>query len=260
MRTVAELSGQAEAFRAAHQPGTPVLLPNVWDVMSARVVEEAGYHFLATSSSAVAGSLGAADTNSMDPHTVFDMVARIAGATSLPLTVDVEAGYGLESAALAAALVGAGAIGCNLEDTQHGAEGLVDADAQAERLAALRAAGDALGVPLVINARVDAVVRGLGTPEEQIAETLRRGRLYLDAGADCVYPIMLADEDGIAEVVAGLDAPVNVNLRNGGPSTARLAELGVARISYASGLYRFTQHALAEAAARLASDPQSLWA
>jgi len=222
MRTVAELSSQAETFRAAHQPGTPVLLPNVWDVMSARVVEEAGHHFLATSSSAVAGSLGAADTNSMDPRTVFDVVARIAGATSLPLTVDVEAGYDLDPGALAEALV-AGAIGCNLEDTQHGAEGLVDADAQAERLAALRAAGDALGVPLVINARVDAVVRKVGTPEEQIAETLRRGRLYLDASADCVYPIMLADEDRIAEVVEGLGAPVNVNLRNGGPSTARLA-------------------------------------
>lgn len=259
MRSTPELAAQAGAFRDAHRGELPIILPNVWDVMSARAVEGAGFPFLATSSSAVAQSLGEADNNSMDPALVFGVIGRIATASALPVTADIEAGYHLPPAALAEALVAAGAIGCNLEDTDHEGGGLVDADDQAERIAALREAADGLGVPIVINARIDSVVRKIGTDAEQLTEVIRRGRLFLDAGADCVYPIMLSDEAAIGSVVEALGAPVNVNLRAGGPSVARLTELGVARVSYAGGLFRFLAQSLAAASAELLHSPESLW-
>jgi 2-methylisocitrate lyase-like PEP mutase family enzyme len=136
-------------------------------------------------------------------------------------------------------LLETGAVGCNLEDTDHRTGRLVDARAHAERLAAIRAAADDAGVPIVINARADTFLRGSGVPEEQrVAEAVRRGSLYLAAGADCIYPIGVSDEKDIATLVAGVPGPINGNTRPGGPDLAKLRELGVARVSYGPRLYR----------------------
>ena len=249
-----ELRTAAEALRAAHHASHPLVLPNAWDVASARAVEAAGFPVVATSSHAVADVLGTRDDDSGDPDLVFPYLARIAAGVGVPVTADVEAGYRLPPADLVGRLLGAGIVGCNLEDTDHhGPDVLVDADRQADRLAAVRAAAVDAGVPLVVNARVDTFIRRVGEPAEQLAEGIRRARRYLEAGADCVYPIGLADRDAIREFITAVDGPVNFLVRSDGPALAELAELGARRISFGGGLHRQVIDALRERLAGIAA-------
>ncbi|MGW2161748.1 isocitrate lyase/PEP mutase family protein [Nonomuraea sp. NPDC001699] len=223
----------AAALRRLHVPGDPLILPNVWDAASARAVQEAGFPVVATGSAAVSRVLGYADGESTPVGEMMAAVARIVRAVDVPVTADVERGYGLAPGELAERLAEAGAVGCNVEDSDPRTKELVDAGAQADYLAAMRAAaGDAL----VINARVDTYVLGRGDR----AAAVERGRRYLEAGADCVYPIMLEDEGEIAALVAEVGGPVNILFRPKAPSYARLAELGVARISFGGGLHQAT--------------------
>jgi 2-methylisocitrate lyase-like PEP mutase family enzyme len=242
----------ADAFRALHADPALLVIPNAWDAASARAVQAAGFPSVATSSGAVARTLGYDDGEAMPADEAFAAVARITRSVDVPLTADLEAGYGLEPAEFAARLVASGAVGCNYEDTDHhGAGVLVDADRQAERVAAVKAAARVQGVDIVLNARVDTYVNRIGSPEETLAEAGRRGRLYLEAGADCVYPIGVADEAAIAQLVQSLAAPVNVMVRPGTPSVARLAELGVARATFGSGLFTVALRAFEQALADL---------
>jgi 2-methylisocitrate lyase-like PEP mutase family enzyme len=244
---------KAELLRSLHyRPGHPLVLPNAWDAMSARLVEAAGFPAVATSSAAVAFALGYDDGEAAPVEQMLAAAARIVGAVDVPVTVDFEAGYGLEPKELVERLVAAGVAGCNLEDTDHRGGGLVDVTRQAEWLARVRAAATAAGVPLVVNARVDVFVRGRGQPEHELVdEAVRRGRAYLAAGADCVYPIFAGDPATITRLVTELDGPVNVLARPGVPGPGRLAALGVARVSYGSGLYRATEAWLRDHLARL---------
>jgi 2-methylisocitrate lyase-like PEP mutase family enzyme len=247
------LASAADALLAAHRRSEPLVLANVWDVASARIVEEAGFSFLATSSRAIAGVLGERDDDSSDPDVIFDLVARIARGVRCPVTADLEAGYRLDSADLVGRLLDAGAVGCNLEDTDHHGGGvLIEVDRQAAFLSDVRAAADAAGVHIVINARVDTFIRRVGDEQEQLAEAIRRGGLYLAAGADCVYPIAVVDRDKIARLIEALPGPVNVLARRGGPRIEELAALGVRRISLASGLHQLASEYLRSAARRLA--------
>jgi len=234
-----DLATRAETLLAAHRADRPLILPNAWDAASAKAVEAAGY-FVATSSNAIAAVLGERDDDSSRPDVIFDWIARIARAVSVPVTADVQAGYGLPAAELVDRLLTAGAVGCNLEDTDHHGGGgpLVDAGRLATYLADVRAAATARGVHLVINARPDTFIRKVGDDVAQLEEALRRGRLYLDAGADCVYPIMAADPGAIRRMATELPGPINVNARRGGLSVQELTELGVRRISFASGLHQ----------------------
>jgi 2-methylisocitrate lyase-like PEP mutase family enzyme len=185
--------------------------------------------------------------------------ARIAGAVTVPVTVDFEAGYGLTPREVVERLIGAGDAGFNFEDSDHGGDApMVDAAMQAERIAALKAASRAAGVDLVLNARVDVFVHRLGTPEEQAAEGLRRAQLYRDAGADCVYPILLSDESTIAAFVQAV-GPINVNLRPNGPLTLqRAAALGVRRVTYAASLFRETMASFERLAGDLHVESENL--
>jgi 2-methylisocitrate lyase-like PEP mutase family enzyme len=230
----------ARELRALHVPGTPLKLANAWDAASASMVEEAGFAAVATSSAAIADTEGWPDTNAMPYETAVAAVSRVVRGTSLPVTADMEAGYGLPAFELVDRLLATGAVGCNIEDTDHEqARTLVAVDDQVKRIEAIRAsAGDAL----VLNARVDAVLRG-GTLDEAIA----RGRAYLAAGADCVYPIFLADPADIGRFVEEVGGPVNILFRPGAPSVDELAALGVARISVGSGWYRKAQDAATDA-------------
>jgi 2-methylisocitrate lyase-like PEP mutase family enzyme len=207
------------------------VLPNAWDVTSARLVEGAGFPAVATSSAAVARSIGSDDHEAMSADQALAAATSIADAVSVPVTVDFESGYSLPADVVATRLVEAGAAGCNIEDSDHRNPGLLlDPVIQARRIAAIReVAGDAL----VINARVDTFVRGSDRPRH---EAIERGQRYLDAGADCVYPILAADEEDIADMVDALGV-VNIMLRKGGPSLRTCASLGVARVSVGSGLY-----------------------
>ena len=230
----------AAALRALHVPGDPLVLPNAWDAGSARLVAAAGFPAVATTSSGVADALGHADGQDAPVDAVLDVVARIARAVDVPVTADMEGGYGLAPRGARRAAAAAGAVGLNLEDTDHPSRtALKDTAAHAAYLEAVKQAGD-----LVVNARIDVHLRGAGSTEDAV----ERARRYLAAGADCVYPIGIADERDIAAFTA-LGAPVNILLRPGAPSPARLAELGVARISLGEGLHA---HAMDAVRARLA--------
>lgn len=247
----AKLVDAARRLLAMHHAPEPLILPNAWDVASALAVQRAGAAAIATTSSAVAASLGYPDGEAIGATQMLAAVGRIAAAVEVPVTADMESGYGLTATDLVAGLLTAGAVGLNLEDTDQSANppGLVAPDRQAQRIAAVRSAADAAGVPVVINARIDVFLMGGGSHAEQVDEAIRRGRTYAAAGAACVYPIWLTEADAIGRIVAEVDAPVNVLLRAGTPSLDQLRQLGVRRISVGGAL---AQHAMAitEASAR----------
>ncbi|MDO3702259.1 isocitrate lyase/phosphoenolpyruvate mutase family protein [Micromonospora sp. C28SCA-DRY-2] len=250
-------TGRAAALRALHRPGDPLILPNAWDAGSARAVAAAGFPAVATSSAAVAESLGHTDGETTPVDELFAAVARIARAVAVPVTADLERGYGLRPAELVERLLAAGAVGLNLEDSDPRTGVLVDVGAQADLLAEVRAAADAAGVPVVLNARVDVFLQPAGDPAERLAEAVRRGRRYLAAGADCVYPIRLAEPAEVRSFVDAVGGPVNVLAGPGTAAPAGLAALGVARVSYGHHLHAAVAARTAEllAAVRAGADP-----
>ncbi|MBV9141655.1 MAG: isocitrate lyase/phosphoenolpyruvate mutase family protein [Pseudonocardiales bacterium] len=259
-RTTLDTAGRARALRNLHRPGQPLLLANVWDAGSATLVEEAGLPAVGTSSAAVAEALGYADREQAPVDRMLDVAERIAATVSIPVTVDVESGYGLEPDELVRRLLAAGVAGCNLEDTDHRAGTLVDESIQAERLGALRASADRAGVPLVINARVDVFLAayakaqdGRVNEDDLVEPALKRARAYLGAGADCVYPILAHTEDALRRFIDGVSGrPVNVLCLPGGLDPARAGDLGAARVSLGPGLWRAAQGWLRERLAVLA--------
>ncbi|GAB1515142.1 isocitrate lyase/PEP mutase family protein [Actinophytocola sp. KF-1] len=234
---MSDLKAHADLLRELHD-GPLLVLPNAWDEASAELVAEMGFPVVATSSAAVADSLGHQDGEQAPWREMFAATARIAAAVPVPVTMDAEAGYGLDPAEFVDRLLEAGAVGCNLEDVDHRAGGLVVAEAQAERIAAVRAAADAAGVPVVVNARTDVFLPAYGIPEsERLAEAVRRGRLYREAGADCVYPVGGSARDHLATLVAEVPGPVNGNTTDTLDLVA-LAALGVARVSFGPRFHR----------------------
>jgi 2-methylisocitrate lyase-like PEP mutase family enzyme len=239
-----DLQSKCDLLRSLHRPAAPLMLPNAWDVATARAVVAAGFPVVATTSGGVAGTLGYEDHEGAPGDEMLAAAARIARGVEVPVTVDAEAGYGMEPAELVAALRAAGAAGCNLEDTDHAAGSLRDPDRHAEWLGAVRQAASEDGYPLVINARVDVFLSGFlagagpGTQDELVPEALRRARAYLGVGVDCVYPIALWETDALRRFISEVSGPVNVIRLPQMPSLAELAELGVARVSWATLLYR----------------------
>jgi len=244
----AQAGPTAAALRALHRPGEPVVLANAWDAASARAVATAGFRAVATSSAAVAKSLGYADGERTPVDEMLDAVARIARSVPVPVTADIERGYGLRPAELVERLLATGAVGCNLEDSSPRDRTLVDVDRQAGFLAEVRAAA---GPELVVNARVDPYIRGVADPLPVAVDRCRR---YLAAGADSVYPIGAATADDIAALVEGAGGPVNVLATPQTPPLATLARLGVARISYGEGLFDDVYATHARMLARIAAD------
>ncbi|MET9268202.1 isocitrate lyase/phosphoenolpyruvate mutase family protein [Kribbella sp. NPDC003557] len=219
----------ATTLRKLHVPGTPLVVPNAWDAASARLVEEAGFAAVATSSNATAAVLGYDDGEHAPVDDVLAAATRIARSVCVPVTVDFERGYRLAPAELVERFVATGAVGLNLEDSDPATGAMIDPAAQADFLGAVRAAaGDAL----VINARIDTFLRRAGTAGEQVDSALERGDRYLTAGADCVYPIGVTDLDVIATLTTQIDGPVNVSYGQGANSVADYAARGAARVSF----------------------------
>jgi 2-methylisocitrate lyase-like PEP mutase family enzyme len=249
------LRDKADLFHSLHtRESRPLVLANAWDVASALLVEEAGAEAVATTSAGVAWSLGAPDGDRLDRDRALDLIARIAAAVRVPVTADIESGFGDTPEALAEtvrAVIEAGAVGVNIEDTVRdgAAPALRPAGEQAARIAAARAAADAAGVPLYINARVDVYLRGSGDPESRLAATLERAAAYRDAGASGIFVIGPADPDTIAALVKGAGLPLNVFGGPGAPPVGELAALGVARVSVGSDLAA-AAYAVARRAAR----------
>ncbi len=228
-----DLGPDSDLLRSLHVPGKPLVLPNAWDAQSARAIVAAGFPVVATTSGGVARVLGYEDHQGAPVEEMLAAAGRIGRSVDVPLTVDAEAGYGLEPGELAEALAQAGAAGCNLEDTDHATGSLRDPAEQAAWLRSVRGAAGGL----VINARVDVFLSAEGAQADTVPQALERAKAYLDAGADCVYPIFLREPDAIAAFVSEVGGPVNILATDQAPSIGELAELGVARVSYGSLLH-----------------------
>jgi 2-methylisocitrate lyase-like PEP mutase family enzyme len=222
---------KALLFHSLHRADGVLVLPNAWDVASARLVEQAGAAAVATTSAGVAWSLGAPDGNRLDRDRALDLVARVAAAVDVPVTADIEGGYADDADGVAETVHGvlsAGAVGVNLEDNHDGgASPLRPVAEQAERIAAARRAADAAGVPLFLNARVDTYLYKAGG----LRETIERATAYVAAGADGIFVPGVTDPETIAALADAVTVPLNVMVGPGAPRVAELAGLGVARVS-----------------------------
>jgi 2-methylisocitrate lyase-like PEP mutase family enzyme len=233
----------AAQFRAMHADSQILILPNAWDPMSARLVEEAGARAIATTSAGVSWALGLPDGQGLSRDAMASAVRRIVQSVRIPVTADMERGYGNgtpEDIALTVhAVADAGAVGVNFEDSP-GADGalLSDASLQAERFLAAREAAAATGVDVFINARIDTYVKKFGNDTERFDETVRRALLYIAAGADGVFVPLATEPDVIRRLAESVVAPLNVIGGPGTPTIPELQALGVARVSVGPGLAR----------------------
>jgi len=228
-------SDKAEYFRSLHRGPGVLVLPNAWDVPTARLFESVGFKAIATTSAGMLVSLGYEDGESIPFSEFLGAVSRIARVLTVPLTVDVVAGFGPgvhEVVSAVRQIVGVGAVGINIEDFEHESKKLFRVEDQVEKIKAIRKLGETMGVNLVINARTDAFRYAEGGEEDRFREALRRGEFYRDAGADCVYPMGLTQANLIREYVRTLNFPVNVMVTKNTPSVQELEALGVKRLSF----------------------------
>jgi 2-methylisocitrate lyase-like PEP mutase family enzyme len=227
---------------ALHRGPAPLLLPNAWDSATARILEQAGFPAVATTSAGIAFARGYPDGEVISREEMLEEVARIARAVSVPVSADMEAGYGDTPEDVHRAVLGvldAGAVGLNLEDGNSGpGEPLYGVEAQVAKIRAVRDAAESRGVPVVLNARTDVYLDSVGPEAGRFDETVRRGRAYRDAGADCIFVPGLADERVIGALVRELACPVNILASASSPSIAALTRLGVARVSLGSAPMR----------------------
>lgn len=237
-----EQSTKANAFRAMHQCEGTLLLPNVWDVASARIVEDAGFRAIATTSAGIAFAQGFPDGQKIPAEKMIAAIERIVAAVKVPVTADVEAGYGAtpeDAGRTARNVIGAGAVGMNFEDATGDVKApLTDLPLQLERIRAIHEAAATLSVPLVLNARTDVYLLQVGEPGKRYDEALRRLAAFRQAGADCVFVPGLRDPDTIRRLVSDLKCPLNILGVPGSPSVSELVQMGVKRISLGSGPMR----------------------
>lgn len=243
----------AEAFHQLHRKGTPLILFNTWDAGSSRAVADAGAKAIATGSWSVAAAFGFSDGQELPLEVAMENLKRIVAAVQLPVTIDLEAGYGDAPETVAATVaraIEAGAIGFNLEDQMIGRDGLYSIDEQAARIRAARAAADRLGVPAFINARTDVFLKAPADKHDDalVDAALARAAAYAGAGASGFFVPGLIDEKLIGRVCDASPLPANIMIMPKAPAASRLAALGVARISHGPGPYRQMMRALTEAA------------
>lgn len=239
--TQAELGRQ---FLELHRGRKILVLPNAWDVASARIFEDAGFPAIGTSSAGVAFALGYPDGQKIRREEVLDIVRRIAEAVEIPVTADMEAGFGTtpeEVADTARSVIAAGAVGMNLEDGDEERPGfLVELSRQKETIRAVIEAGAGAGVPFVLNTRTDILLYGMGPAGTRVARTIERLNAYHEAGAPSLFAPGAKDAETIGELVRGVGGPLNILATAGTPSVAELQRLGVGRVSVGSGPMRAT--------------------
>jgi 2-methylisocitrate lyase-like PEP mutase family enzyme len=233
---------RAAQFRRFHHEAPLLVLPNVWDAASARIVEQAGFRAIATTSSGVAAALGYSDGQHISRDMLIEAIARITRVVECPVTADIEAGYGNsieEVLQTVKEVITTGVVGINIEDSLKQQEkALADVSYQVELIKALRELATSMDMPLVLNARVDVFLLAIGEPESRFEHALQRANAYLQAGADCIYPIGILDRNMIANLVKDIDGPINILGGPPAPTLPELAQLGVARVSLAGGLMR----------------------
>jgi 2-methylisocitrate lyase-like PEP mutase family enzyme len=239
---------KARLFLKFHTDREILVLLNSWDPGSSRLMEKIGFRAIATSSMAVAASLGYPDGQAIPFREMTEAISRIVNKVSLPVTADIEGGYGNNAKEIVESVekvIATGIVGINIEDSNQSDAKLLEVNEFCERLSAIRKLSDSLGFHLVINVRTDVFLARWGDPEKRLAESVRRGNKYREAGADCIFIPDVWEEDKIATLVKEIDAPINilVNPTNGTglpPPVIRLQELGVARVSLGSSLMKAT--------------------
>ncbi|WP_062832467.1 isocitrate lyase/PEP mutase family protein [Mycolicibacterium brisbanense] len=233
------LQDRATALLALHQPGNPVVLPTVWDAWSAKIAVEAGFEALTLGSHPVADSVGKADGEGMTYDELTARVAQISGAVDVPISVDIESGYGETPQRLIDGLLAAGAVGLNIEDTVHKEDKrLRSPEEHAALVGELRKAADAAGVHVVINARTDLFLREDGSEADRVERAVARLKLAADAGADCLYPVGRHDPDTMRRLTSELPLPVNAIAIPEADDPKSFGPLGVGRISFGPFLQR----------------------
>ena len=233
------LAAKADLFQRLHHGPAILVLPNAWDAATARIFQTAGFPAIASTSAGIAWAAGYPDGERISRGDMLEAVCRIVAAVDVPVTADMEAGYGETAEAAAATAEGvlaAGAIGLNLEDAS--ADRLLEIAAHSARVRAVRRVAEDAGVPLVINARTDVYLLAVGTPETRFAEAVRRANAYREAGADCLFIPGVRDAETIGRLVESIHGPINVLAGAGTPPAGELQRLGVARISTGSGPMR----------------------
>lgn len=234
---------RAAKLRELHQGPKTLVLPNAWDCVSARLFEQAGFPALATTSGGVAAVLGYPDGQRISASEMLLMVGRIAATVSVPVTADLEAGYGTTSDAVAETIrqaINLGVAGANLEDGHGPHQPLADLAYQVEVIKAGRAVANAAATPFVINARLDVFLRGNGSDAERFNEAVRRAHAYCEAGADCIFPMGLRDRETIVHLLREVKCPMNIIIGPGSPPLAELEQIGVRRVTFGSALTRAT--------------------
>lgn len=233
------MSDKAQRLRELHKAPPMLVLPNVWDAVSARIVEAEGYPAIATTSAGVAAALGYPDgVGAVPPNEMIEAVARIARAVSVPVSADIEHGYATTPDALADVVlrvIAAGAVGVNIEDCLPGCADLEPIALQCDKIAAVVKAAEKSGVRVAVNARTDVFLRGIGAPDGRVAAAVERGNAFLQAGAVCVFVPGVRDRDTIGALTKGIKGPVNILAVKGSLAIQELEALGVARVSLGSG-------------------------
>jgi 2-methylisocitrate lyase-like PEP mutase family enzyme len=235
-------AAKAERFRALHHDPKLLVLPNIWDPFGARLLVAQGYPAVATASSAIAWSLGYDDGQLITFEMMLDVIRRIADSVDVPVTADIERGYAESPDDVAEnvlRVIDAGAVGINFEDGKYEGGPLCDIELQCRRIRAMRAVADVERLPLVINARIDVYLGGFdGSASDKLAETIKRGQAYIDAGADCLFPIMLTDGDSLAKLREETGAFINVYATADTPPMQELEKIGISRLSLGTGLFK----------------------
>lgn len=239
---------KAELFLKYHQDKEILVLLNSWDIGSSKLIEACGYKAIATTSMGIAASLGYPDCQVIQLSEMIDAITKIVNNVQVPVTVDIEAGYGNNLNEIVESLkkiIATGIVGINIEDSINLNPILIDEMEFCERISAIRALSVSLGFHLVINARTDSFYTKKGSPQENLSESIKRGNKYHEAGADCIFVQPVWDKETISTLVKEINAPINIlsNPSSGAglpPSVRELQDLGVARLSFGSSLMKAT--------------------
>ncbi len=245
---------KAEAFKALHHGEKMLVLPNIWDPLGAALLETLGYPAVATASASVALTHGYDDGERIPLQDVLKQLTQIVNGVSVPVTADFESGYADSEQQLERnieLLLQTGIVGINLEDYDKKSGVLFSAEMQCKRIKAVMGTADAMKVPLFINARTDLYMRGKQDQKQKLLDTENRGKAYIDAGADCFFPVAMKNKDELAYLVSSLKCPVNVIAIQGIPDFETLQEIGVARLSLGPGFLKVAIKAMKGLAQKL---------
>ena len=246
---------KAKTFRALHKGGEMLILPNIWDPLGARLLESLGYAAIATASASVAFTNGYDDGEQIPLHDALTRISEITRIVNVPVSADFESGYAGDDVTLQRnidLLLQTGVVGLNFEDYNARSGALYPIDVQCKRIKVIRKAAEAAGIPFFINARTDVYLRpNLYTQDQKLSETSTRGKAYLDAGADCIFPPGMKDKEELSKVIQTLQAPVNVIAIPGIPDFKTMEDIGVARLSLGPGYLKIAIKAMKDLALKL---------